>query len=280
MAEDVGRVFNVQKFSIHDGPGIRTVVFLKGCPLACAWCSNPNSRKLKTVTLRDAQDPNVFTEDSRDYRLDEVVRVCLQDLPFYEESGGGVTLSGGEPLVQHRFALQLLRALRAKGIHTAIETTGYGAPAIFGKAIKECDLVIMDVKHHDKSRHRRWTGVANDLPLQNLATLFDAGVETWVRIPVIPGVNDSPQDAAEFAALFHARGVAQVQLLPFHQYGERKYELLGWEYQMAGVPTLHEEDVEPFRTALEAHGIRASFSPPGPGGSAAGPAKTTARRFP
>lgn len=269
MTNDQGRVFNIQKFSIHDGPGIRTVVFLKGCPLACTWCSNPNSRKLRPVMMRDATDPKVFTEDSHDYRLDEVVRICLQDLAFYEESGGGVTLSGGEPLVQHRFATQLLRTLRDAGIHTAIETTGYVAPPIFLRAIKQCDLVIMDVKHHDKKQHRHWTGVANELPLQNLTALHASGVEFWIRIPVIPGVNNSCSDAQAFAQLFHERGVAQVQLLPFHQYGERKYELLDWEYEMAGVPTLHEEDVEPFRLELEAHGIRASFSPPTSGGSAA-----------
>ncbi len=262
MSDTEGHVFNIQKFSIHDGPGIRTVVFLKGCPLACTWCSNPNSRKLRPVMMRDAEDPAVFTEDSRDYRVDDVVRICLQDRPFYEESGGGVTLSGGEPLVQHKFATSLLRALRAEGVHTAIETTGYVANAIFTKAVRECDLVIIDVKHHDKARHKRWTGVANGLPLENLATLRRLGKPLWVRIPVIPGVNDSLDDAAAFAAHLKANGIAQVQLLPFHQMGERKYELLGWSYDFQDVPSLHEEDVEPFRAAIEAYGVRASFEPP------------------
>lgn len=269
MPDHEGRIFNIQKFSIHDGPGIRTVVFFKGCPLGCRWCSNPNSRKLRAVTMRDAQDPNVFIEDSRDYRLAEAVVACLQDRPFYEESGGGVTLSGGEALVQHAFAVGLLRALRAQGIHTAIETTGYVAPDLFRKAIRECDLVIIDVKHHDRAAHRQWTGVANDLPLANLSALLGAGIETWVRIPVIPGVNDSAADAAAFAELLLDKGVRQVQLLPFHQYGERKYELLGWDYAFEGVPTSHEADVEPFRQALEDHGLRASFGAPGRGGSAA-----------
>lgn len=269
MPDTEGRIFNLQKFSIHDGPGIRTVVFLKGCPLDCQWCSNPNSRKLRPVMMRDANDPGVFSEDSRDYRLDEVVRVCLQDLPFYEESGGGVTLSGGEPLVQHAFATRLLKALQAEGVHTAVETTGYVAPAVFAKALPHLDLVIMDVKHHDGPQHRRWTGVENGLPLKNLAAAMASGVEVWVRIPVIPGVNDSLADAAAFATLLLSKGVRQVQLLPFHQYGERKYELLGWEYPFEGVPTSHEEDVEPFRQELERHGLVASFEPPGPGGSAA-----------
>ncbi|RRD04743.1 glycyl-radical enzyme activating protein [Arachnia propionica] len=262
MSDTEGRVFNIQKFSIHDGPGIRTVVFLKGCPLACSWCSNPNSRKLRPLMIRDANDPNVFLEDSREYRADEVVRICLQDLPFYEESGGGVTLSGGEPLVQHRFATTLLKRLQAEGVHTAIETTGYVANAIFTKALQHCNLVIMDVKHFDKDRHKRWTGVANDLPLSNLALAIQAGVPVWARIPVIPGVNDAVEDAPTFAAHLLRHGVTEVQLLPFHQYGERKYELLGWDYDFDGVRNLHEEDVEPFRQELIAHGVAASFEPP------------------
>lgn len=257
MGEDVGRVFDIQKFSLHDGPGIRTVVFLKGCPMACAWCSNPNSRKLQVLQLKDANDPNVLVADSRDYPVGEVVRVCLQDLPFYEESGGGVTLSGGEALVQHRFATRLLRTLRAEGVHTAVETTGYAAPAVFDKVLAEVDLLIIDVKHHDRSLHEKWTGVSNELPLRNLASAVAAGRPVLVRVPVIPGVNDSLGDAAAFARLLAPIGVTEVQLLPFHQFGERKYELLGWDYQLAGVPALHEEDLVTYRQAFADHGVHA-----------------------
>ncbi|MFV0452953.1 MAG: glycyl-radical enzyme activating protein [Propioniciclava sp.] len=262
MADRLGRVFNIQKFSIHDGPGIRTVVFLKGCPLGCAWCSNPNSRKLQPVMMADPNDPAVFSEDSREYPLEEVVRICLQDRPFYDESGGGVTLSGGEALVQHEFATRLLKALRAEGVHTAIETTGYVATPIFGKAIAHCDLVIIDVKHHDKALHKRWTGRGNELPLANLEVAAAAAAQVWVRIPVIPGVNDSREDARAFADLLQRRGFGSAQLLPFHQYGERKYELLGWDYAFDGVPTLHEPDVEDFRQEMVAAGVNATFSPP------------------
>ncbi|MDR0284348.1 MAG: 4Fe-4S cluster-binding domain-containing protein, partial [Propionibacteriaceae bacterium] len=117
MAERTGRLFDIQKFSLHDGPGIRTVVFLKGCPLQCAWCCNPNSRRLEVLSMRDAADPDRRVADSRDYTIAEVVEICGQDEPFYAESGGGVTLSGGEALVQHEFSLQLLRALTARGLH-------------------------------------------------------------------------------------------------------------------------------------------------------------------
>jgi pyruvate formate lyase activating enzyme len=259
MSEDTGRIFNIQKFSIHDGPGIRTVVFFKGCPMSCQWCSNPNSRTLDPVLMRDANDANVFAEDSRSYSLDEVVSVCLQDLPFYEESCGGVTLSGGEALVQHRFSIKLLKRLRSKGIHTAIETTGYVAPPRFAKALAQLDLLIIDVKHHNKDQHKRWTTVSHDLPLQNLTTAIKAGGEVWVRIPVIPGVNNSLDDARAFCELLRPIGVTKVQLLPFHQFGERKYELLNWDYNFAGVPSLHEDELADYRQAFDDNGVHASF---------------------
>lgn len=257
MSAGTGRIFDIQKFSLHDGPGIRTVVFLKGCPMDCAWCSNPNSRELRVLNMRDANNPDSLLPDSRDYSVDEVVRICLQDLPFYEESGGGVTLSGGEALVQHRFSTRLLGALAAEGVHTAVETTGYASPEVFGRVLAASDLLIIDVKHHDAAQHRRWTGVDNTLPLRNLATALAAGGPVLVRIPVIPGVNDSPDDAVAFARLLAPLGVHEVQLLPFHQFGERKYELLDWEYRMAGVPALHPEDLAEFRQLLTDQGVRA-----------------------
>jgi len=257
VAEDVGRVFDIQKFSLHDGPGIRTVVFLKGCPLDCAWCSNPGSRKLQVLQVADGVHPDVYVADSRDFSVDEVVRVCLQDLPFYEESGGGVTLSGGEAMVQHRFSSRLLAELRSRGLHTAIETTGFAAPGIFRRILGEVDLAIIDVKHWDPDQHQRWTGVRNDLPLANLEVALGAGGDVLVRIPVIPGVNASLEDAAEFCRLLAPMGVRDVQLLPFHQFGERKYELLGWDYAMAGVPALYEADLVDFMAAFADQGIRA-----------------------
>lgn len=259
MDAELGRIFDIQKFSLHDGPGIRTVVFLKGCPLNCAWCSNPNSRRLEVLQMRAADEVDAFVADSHDYPLGEVVRICLQDAPFYEESGGGVTLSGGEAMIQHRFSARLLAELHGNGIHTAIETTAYAAPAIFERIIAGVDLAIIDVKHHDPVRHREWTGVGNTLPLHNLATAIAAGGPVLVRIPVIPGVNDDLHDAERFAQLLLPMGVREVQLLPFHQFGSRKYELLGWEYRMDGLPALHEEDLTDFRRVMCDHGVNARF---------------------
>ncbi len=259
MTEDRGRVFDIQKFSLHDGPGIRTIVFLKGCPMACAWCSNPGSQKLAALAVRDPVDAALTSPDSRDYTVGEVVAICLQDAAFYAESGGGVTLSGGEVLVQHRFATSLLRRLRAEGIHTAVETTGYAAPAVFAKVLAQTDLLIIDVKHHDPAEHRRWTSVGNELPLRNLAAALDVGAEVLVRIPVVPGVNDRLEDAAAFCRLLRPLGVESVQLLPFHQFGERKYELLDWHYRFAGVPALREEAMAGYAAAFAGNGVRAWF---------------------
>lgn len=259
MPEDVGRIFNIQKFSLHDGPGIRTVVFLKGCPLACSWCSNPGSRKLQVLRMKDPDHEDVYVADSREYAVEEAVRICMQDMAFYEESGGGVTLSGGEAMVQHAFGLNLLRKLRKRGVHTAVETTGYAAPAIFKKFLAQLDLVIMDVKHHDRAEHKKWTAMPNDLPLQNLRTAVKSGKPLWVRIPVVPGVNDTLEDAAAFSKLLQEYGVDDVQLLPFHQFGERKYELLDWTYKMSGVPALHREDLTDYREVFLENGIEAHF---------------------
>ena len=259
MSERTGRIFDIQKFSIHDGPGIRTVVFLKGCPLNCAWCSNPGSRVLQVLPTRDPGNPDLVTPDSRDYSIDEVVEICLQDLAFYEESGGGVTLSGGEPMVQHKFASALLQRLRDEGIHTAIETTGYVAPAIFSSVLDLVDCPMIDVKHHSATLHKQWTTTDNTLVLQNLTTAIQAEIPMLVRIPVIPGVNNQVPDAVAFSELLSSVGVTKVQLLPFHQFGERKYDLLGWEYPMAGVPALHEEDLMEYQQTFEEHGVHAFF---------------------
>jgi len=257
VSDPVGRVFDIQKFSLHDGPGIRTVVFLKGCPLDCAWCANPNSRELRVLPMADAEKPGQFCDDSRLYTIAEVVDICLQDAPFYEESGGGVTLSGGEPLVQHHFALALLEELRHQGVHTAIETTGSVPANVFTHALRLLDYVIIDVKLPNTASHRQWTGRGNELPLQSLDLAVASGLPLRVRIPVVPGVNDSLSDAEAFSGLLREHGVRQVQLLPFHQLGERKYELLGWDYVMKGVPALHEDDLTAYAAAFD--GIEAYF---------------------
>ena len=255
MEKESGVIFNIQKFSLNDGPGIRTVVFLKGCPLRCKWCANPESQG---AGLGPAV-PGGAGLQGRDAALEEVLRVCLQDRPFYEESGGGVTLSGGEPLMQPAFACALLAALKAEGVHTALETTGCVGEEAFRQAAALTDYFLFDVKHWDDARHRAGTGVGLGLIEKNLAGALSAGKDLLPRIPVIPGYNDSLEDAAGFCRKLGAFGLHRAQLLPFHQFGERKYELLGRPYPYAGAAALHPEDLEPYRQAFLAGGVEAFF---------------------
>lgn len=244
-----GIIFNVQKFSINDGPGIRTLIFFKGCPLRCLWCSNPESQNPFPEQDREK------TIYGREETIDSLMRVILQDEPFYEESGGGVTLSGGEPLLQADFAIELLRTLHDQNIHTAVETTGAVAAKSFEKAAEYIDLFLFDVKHYDAEKHKRYTGMANKEILRNLHYAIDSGEEVLVRIPVIPGVNDALDDARGFCHLLLPLGVRRVELLPFHQFGEKKYWLLERKYAFEGVPALKEEQLNDYRKIFADHGL-------------------------
>lgn len=300
--EKKGCIFNIQKFSTNDGPGIRTTVFLKGCPLRCGWCSNPESQAQKPQILWDSDKcvrckhcmqvcpDSAVTFDEEHNRMlfraddctayaacvtecpqealtlegewksvDEVLAVCLQDRVFYEGSGGGVTLSGGEPLMQPDFAERLLHRLKEAGIHTAVETTGYAPATVFARLMPDIDLYLFDCKHYDRQKHFAATGVYNDLILQNLKTALDAGREVLARIPVIPGVNDSLADARGFCNVLRPLGVKRINLLPFHQFGERKYDFLNKEYRLHGVAALHESDLTAYRAIFLESGFACWF---------------------
>ena len=257
-AARTGVVFNIQRFSLHDGPGIRTVVFLKGCPLLCPWCANPESINPGVEEFLDP-DTGEVTPAGRTRTIEELLEICEADRAFFEESGGGVTLSGGEAMMQHAFAIEMLRRLQAVGIHTAMESTGHVATPVFERALEHLDYLLMDVKHHDRQEHKRWTGGYNDLPLRNLSRAISRGIDICVRIPVIPGVNDTLRDARAFAALLRRLRVERVQLLPFHQFGERKYALLGRPYRMAGIAALRQEDLLDYRDLMRAEGVEAHF---------------------
>lgn len=247
-------IFNIQKFSIHDGSGIRTVVFFKGCPLRCYWCSNPESQNGQPEEMWDNTRKRMTTVG--EYKtIDEVVEEVMKDEVFYEESGGGVTLSGGEVLHQAVFATELVKQLKRKGIHTATETTGYAKQTVFAKYIEQVDALYFDVKHYDPEKHKAGIGATNELILKNLAYAVEHHSNLTVRIPVIPNYNDSRQDAEEFAQLFLRMDVKSIELLPFHQFGQRKYEDLNRDYTMTDIPQLHTEDLGYFRDIMEEHGI-------------------------
>jgi len=168
--------------------------------------------------------------------VDEVLSEVERDLVFFDESSGGVTLSGGEPLSQPRFTLELLRACRERAIHATVETCGFAPPAVFQEAAREAALVLFDLKIMNRGLHRRYTGVFNDAILRNLEWLANSGRPAAVRIPVIPGINDTPEDAREFARYLAGIGIAKVNLLPYHRAGTDKYRRLGRKARWTGSP--------------------------------------------
>lgn len=295
-----GYIFNIQKFSLHDGPGIRTTIFFKGCNLHCAWCANPESQQLHPQTTLDAQKclgcmacviacasgarlaaqnlPKVDFQkctgcgacvqacpaqaiglEGRRVSVQDVLQEALKDKPFYDQSGGGVSFSGGEVLLQQEFATALARELHAHGVHVAIETAAAVPEDQFQRFLKEIDYVFMDLKHYDDARHREGTGIGNGKIIANLRSLIASGLDYTVRIPVIPNYNDAIADAHGFASLLKELGAAHVQLLPFHQLGERKYQLLHRDYAYAGKPQLHREDLQNYRNIFMQYGIEAQL---------------------
>lgn len=295
-----GIVFNIQKFSVNDGPGIRTVVFLKGCPLHCKWCSNPESQLAKiqilhskdkcmkcrhcievcpknAITLQNNRihinhslcngckvcyqecPADALQIEGKKKTVSEVMKTILQDKVFYEESNGGMTVSGGELFMQWEFAKELFIAAKEEGIHTCCETTAFVSNDIFLQVLPYIDFLYIDIKHWNSKRHLEATGVSNQQILANVKSVIENKKEFLPRIPVIPGFNDSLQDAMEFSSLFNTIGINQVQLLPFHQFGENKYDLLDSDYAYANVTALHPEDLQEYLSVFQNNGIHAFF---------------------
>ena len=281
-----GLVFNIQGYSVQDGPGIRTTVFLTGCPLKCQWCSNIESqasspqlafiRKLCTLCGRCVQacpegaisinwddvkvERNLCTYCGKcvevchpaalkiwgeEISVGEALQEVKKDRPFYENSGGGVTLSGGEPLNQPRFALALLQLCHKIGIHTCLDTCGFADPHTLEKALKYTDLVLYDLKHMDSTSHQQLTGVPNQLILDNAKLIADERIPMIIRVPLIPMINDSEENISSIAAFTRSlRSVHQIDLLPYHRFGISKYEALDHTYALSSLPSPGKEAVE------------------------------------
>lgn len=295
-----GLIFNIQKFSIHDGPGIRTTIFLKGCPLRCKWCANPESQSAHVQILWDQKKcvhclqcvkscmhqaisckegeihideelcqgclncvstclQSALSNEGETKEIEEIVRIALQDKDFYEESGGGITISGGEGMSQPYFLKELVKELKKHNLHLAIETTGYIPKETFHELAPLFDLLLFDVKHYDTNRHFEDTGVHNEQIINNLKWATHQGLEILPRIPVIPGFNDSIQDAAGLASLLTEIGLKKVQLLPFHQFGERKYEMMHKEYAYKNVKALQKEDLTEYHNEFTKKGLDCFF---------------------
>lgn len=271
-----GTVFNIQRFCVNDGPGIRTTVFLKGCPLTCAWCHNPESKSPRPELFYDAdqcvscgrcvslcpQKAHLMENGRHQLRRESCVRcmTCagthcpalaaagetrraedvmaevLRDRPFYQASGGGMTLSGGEPFFQEAFALKLLRLAREAQVHTCVETCGFAPLSLLEQAARWVDLFLYDIKLTDPALHRQWTGVSNDRILENLRALDKMGAKTVLRCPVIPGVNDTPAHFQGVAKIANSLTYLQeIHLEPYHPLGVSKARRLGRESLLEGI---------------------------------------------
>lgn len=241
--KQTGRIFDIQKYSIHDGPGIRTIVFLKGCALRCKWCCNPESQSSEIQYMRHNGQESVM---GRDVTVEEVMEEVLKDLPHYKRSGGGLTLSGGESLLQPEFASALFQAAEYYGMNTALESTGFAEfETIQEKILPYLDLFLMDIKHMSSAKHKLFTGQSNELILLNAGKIAASGQNLIIRVPVIPTFNDSSEEILEIAQFARSlKGVEQLHLLPYHRLGQDKYEGLGRDYSLTHLVPPENEHME------------------------------------
>lgn len=294
-----GSVFNIERYAVSDGPGIRTIVFLKGCPLKCLWCANPEGERYEKNLVYTAQDcigckecvracplnaihfnedtlqinrkicdlcghcvdqcySNALQFDCEELTVDEVVASVCEDLPFYRKSGiGGITLSGGEPLFQWAFALQILKACKQRNIHTAVETSGFCKWEHLSEITPWLDFAFFDIKHMNPKTHRKLTGVDNTLILKNLSRLAGCSVPIVVRMPVIPGHNDAVNHVRTMAQyLRKLKNVTRIELLPYHRLGISKYRKLGIRYPLPNTmpPKFHR--LRLLKETVESEGVQ------------------------
>ena len=244
-----GRIFDIQRYSILVGPGIRTIVFLKGCVLRCRWCCNPESQNYEIETMMVQGKLKTI---GRDITVREVMGTVEKDRPYYKRSGGGLTLSGGESLCQPDFARDLLRAAKESGINTAMESMGCAPYETIEKILPYLDTYLMDIKHTNPAKHKEFTGRSNELMLENAKKIAASGMTNLViRVPVIPGFNDRVDEIESIARFADSLpGVKKIHLLPYHRLGQDKYEGLGREYLMGDVLPPTNEKMETLRPTV------------------------------
>jgi pyruvate formate lyase activating enzyme len=294
-----GVVFDIQRFAIHDGYGIRTLVFMKGCPLSCAWCANPESQKtsreimfyeercihcgacIEECPFGELLEENWPVDNEQCYGCGSCVDVCyagarrlvghwmsvqqvldivVKDRVFYRQSGGGVTIGGGEPTMQTSFVSELLKACRDTQVHTALETCGFASWERFSKVLEHTDLLLFDLKHMDSEMHRQRTGVGNERILHNAEKAAEGVGEMIVRLPLIPDFNDSAKHIRELGTFIQRRlpRVRRVDLLPYHSMGESKTLKLGKTYALSGLRILSREEIDQVRMLLQEFGLEVS----------------------
>lgn len=248
-----GRIFDIQRFSVHDGPGVRTIIFLKGCFLRCKWCCNPESQKREIETMLVDGKEKIM---GRDVTVAELMTDIEKDRIYYRRSGGGVTLSGGESLAQPDFAAAILRACKERGINTALESTACAGYDKIQKLLPYLDVYLMDIKHINSQKHKQFTTQPNELILENAKRLAADVKKLIIRVPVIPTFNDTEQeirDIAEFTKRLNT--VEELHLLPYHRLGEDKYKGLGRTYEMHGIDLISAEHIQRLKKVVEETGL-------------------------
>jgi pyruvate formate lyase activating enzyme len=259
-----GLIFSVKRFSIHDGPGIRVTFFMKGCPLSCWWCHNPEgiSPVPETVELVHRVGEKKFrkTEEAgRYYSTDDILGILEKEKIFLSESKGGITFSGGEPLGQSEFLSEALKACRTNGYHTAVDTSGYSRPENFRAIIPFTNLFLFDIKHLDDAKHISCTGVSNSLIISNFELVLNKGTDMFVRIPVIPGYNDDEEHLGmlrKFLTDHKAENLKRINLLPFHRIGSSKYKRFSIPYRLGDTQQPSKERMNDLKMYFSETGIK------------------------
>jgi pyruvate formate lyase activating enzyme len=259
-----GIIFSIKRYSIHDGPGIRVTFFLKGCPLSCRWCHNPEgiSPEPEEVMQVNRVGEREFSKKEtagRQLTIPEMMSIVEKERVFIERSGGGVTFSGGEPLMQSDFLILALQACREKGFHTAVDTSGFASQEVLRKIIPLTDLFLFDLKHLDPQQHLEYTGVSNVLILKSLDTILSSGKELSIRIPVIPGINDHPSQLNEMIGYIKGiktERITMINLLPYHKAGLAKYRKFGRENMMENVEQPSSERMKEIKKLFVETGIK------------------------
>ncbi len=267
-------VTDIERGATFDGPGIRTVVYFKGCPLRCLWCSNPETQKMENefwdydgslykgskTSCSGCPAANTLKQVAKDMTLEEVFTIVMKDENFYRNSGGGVTLSGGEILVNSAFAIELFEKLKEEYINTAIETTGYGNYKDFEKLAKLTDTILFDIKHMDNKKHKKYTAVSNEIILKNLTKLSEWHKKIIMRFPFIKGINDDEKNIHETAKFLKKLNLLEVNILPYHTMGLEKYKKLGREYPMKTLEKHTQDELNNALNIMKSYGLQAKLN--------------------
>ncbi len=258
MKQVKGIIFDIKKYSIHDGPGIRSTIFLKGCPLQCWWCHNPEGQNTEPQIIKKTT-PSFRAKRvvGREVSVQEIMQEIQKDIVFYDESGGGVTFSGGEPLMQPDFLYSLLAECKEQEIHTAVDTCGYASSEIIGKISEMVDLFLYDLKIMDKEKHLKYTGATNELILDNLKQISQGGHRVIIRIPIVPEITDTTEDMDQMLAFIsRLKTIREVSLLPYNQLGSEKYKRFNLTNKMENVTSTPSEKMSEIKNRFENRGYR------------------------